>query len=87
MFFRFIRTLASVMILPIAIKSETEKATFSLVSVRTVISLTIGCLPVFIWSVLVFQNYQFYADFLTASRETFTPFDLTLTYIGIVFLR
>ena len=87
MFFKFIRTLSSLKILPIAIQPELETLSFSVLSVRTLVSFIIGCVPAMIFSALVSQNYQFYADFFSASRQTFTPFDLTLTYIGIIFLR
>ena len=86
LFSKFIKTLCSVKILPINSNSESELS-FSIFSVRTLISFVIGCAPMIISSALVFRNYQFYEDFLSASSRTFTIFDLTLTYIGIFFLR
>ena len=86
-FFKFIRILSSIRILPIAIQPELETLNFSVFSVRTLVSLMIGCIPVMIFSALVIKNHQFYVDFFSASRQTFTCFDLTLTYIGIILLR
>ena len=87
MYFKFIRILSSVMILPIVIDKEIEKFTFKVLSVRTLISFVIGCIPLIISSVLVVLNYQIYEDFTTVSSEIFTPFDLTLTVGGIILLR
>ena len=87
MFFKFIRVLSSVMILPIVIDEENEKLTFKVLSVRTLISFVIGCIPLVISSVLVVLNYPFYEDFISVSSEILTPFDLTLSYSAIVGLR
>ena len=87
MFFKFIRVLSSVMILPIVIDEENGKLTFKVLSVRTLISFVIGCLPLLVSSVLVLLNYPFYEDFISVSSEILTPFDLTLCYSGIISLR
>lgn len=86
-YFKFIRILSSVMILPIVIDKENEKIIFKFLSVRTLISFVIGCIPQIISSVLVVLNYQIYEDFMSVSTEIFTPFDLTLSYSGIILLR
>ena len=75
------------MVLPIVIDEENEKLTFKVLSVRTLISFVIGCIPLVISSVLVVLNYQFYEDFLSVSSEILTPFDLTLSYSAIIGLR
>ena len=87
MYFKFIRVLSSVMILPILNDKKSEKLTFKVLSVRTLISFVIGCIPLIISTVLVVLNYQFYQDFISVSRDILTPFDLTLTYSGIIGLR
>ena len=87
MYFKFIRILSSVMILPIVSDKEIEKFTFKVLSVRTLISFVIGCIPLIISSVLVVLNYQIYDDFISVSSEILTPFDLTLSYSGIILLR
>ena len=87
MYFKFIRILSSVMILPIVINKNNEKITFKVLSLRTLISFVIGSIPLFVSSVLVVLNYPFYKDFISVSSEILTPFDLTLCYSGIISLR
>ena len=87
MYFKFINILSSVMILPIVIDTKNDKFTFKVLSVRTLISFVIGCIPLVISAVLVVLNYQIYEDFMSVSRHILTPFDLTLSYSGIFILR